>query len=64
MFQAFDYPQSMITMLISVLLGLSGTVGFVRSIRRGVGARATLPEWFLSAEVGFLIGAGTFSLLR
>lgn len=54
----------MITMLISVLLGLSGTVGFVRSIRRGVGARATLPEWFLSAEVGFLIGAGTFSLLR
>jgi hypothetical protein len=54
----------MITMLISVLLGVGGTVGFVRSIRREVGARATLIEWFLSAEIGFLIGAGTFSLLR
>ncbi len=54
----------MITLLIATVFGIACTVGFVRSIRREEGAKATVLEWFLSAEVGFLVGVGAFSLLR
>jgi hypothetical protein len=46
------------------ILGCATTIGFVRSIRREKGARATFMEWFLSAEVGFLVGVGVFALIR
>jgi hypothetical protein len=58
------YAYAMITMLIPAILGCASTYGFVRSIRREAGARATVMEWFLSAEVGFLVGAGAFALMR
>jgi hypothetical protein len=54
----------MILLTISTILGCASTVGFVRSIRRERGNRATFMEWFLSAEVGFLVGVGTLALLR
>ena len=54
----------MIVLLISVLSGVVITRGFVRSIRRDAGTRATPAEWFVSAEVGFLVGVCTYALLR
>lgn len=54
----------MILLSLVSVLGCAATVGFVRSIRRENGARATFMEWFLSAEVGFLVGVGAFALLR
>jgi hypothetical protein len=54
----------MITYLLSGILAALTTVGFVRSIRRERGARATLAEWFLSGEVGVLVGVFGIALLR
>jgi hypothetical protein len=54
----------MIAYLLSGILAALTTVGFVRSIRREQGARATLVEWFLSAEVGVLVGVFGVALLR
>jgi hypothetical protein len=54
----------MIAYLLSGTLAALTTVGFVRSIRREQGARATLVEWFLSSEVGLLVGIFGFALLR
>jgi hypothetical protein len=54
----------MIPYLIGLVLAAMTTVGFVRSIRREVGARATPVEWFLSAEVGILVGIFGLSLFR
>lgn len=54
----------MIVYLLSGILAALTTIGFVRSIRRERGARATLVEWFLSAEVGVLIGVFGIALLR
>jgi hypothetical protein len=54
----------MILLSLVSILGCATTVGFVRSIRRENGTRATIMEWFLSAEVGFLVGVGALALLR
>jgi hypothetical protein len=54
----------MITYLLSGILAVLTTVGFMRSIRRENGARATLAEWFLSGEVGVLVGVFGAALLR
>jgi hypothetical protein len=54
----------MIVYLFSAILAALTTVGFVRSIRREQGARTTPVEWFLSAEVGVLVGIFGIALLR
>jgi hypothetical protein len=54
----------MIKYVFSGILAALTTVGFVRSIRRERGARATLGEWFLSGEVGVLVGVFGIALLR
>jgi hypothetical protein len=54
----------MIAWICALFLGSVSTLGFVRSIRRDKGTRASIVEWFLSAEVGFLVGVGAFALLR
>jgi hypothetical protein len=54
----------MILLSTAIILGCASTVGFVHSIRRERGNRATFMEWFLSAEVGFLVSVGTIALLR
>jgi hypothetical protein len=46
------------------ILAILTTVGFVRSIRRERGARTTPVEWFLSAEVGVLVGIFGIALMR
>jgi hypothetical protein len=53
----------MMTYLTCGILAALTTVGFVRSIRRELGARATVVEWFLSTEVGILVGVFGFALL-
>jgi hypothetical protein len=54
----------MIAFACALLIGTASTVGFVRSIRREEGTRATVIEWVLSASVGILFGAGALALLR
>jgi hypothetical protein len=54
----------MIPLSFAIILGCTSTVGFVRSIRREEGTRATVIEWVLSAGVGVLVGAGALALLR
>ena len=57
------YAQAMTVLVLAIILGCVSTVSFLRSIRRERGERASLLEWFLSAEVGGLAGACAFALL-
>jgi hypothetical protein len=54
----------MIIYLLCGILAVLTTIGFMRSIRREQGARGTLAEWFLSAEMGLMVGIFGLALLR
>lgn len=54
----------MIPALFATFFGSMSLFGFVRSIRREEGARATMIEWFLSAAIGVLVAVSTYSVLK
>ncbi len=54
----------MILIPLVVLMGFSSTFGFVNSIVRKSGDKASFVEWFVSAGVGCLVAAATYSLLH
>jgi hypothetical protein len=52
------------SLVFAGIVSVASTRGFVRAIRRAPGARATLPEWIISALVGLLAGGMVVSVLR
>jgi hypothetical protein len=54
----------MIPALFATVFGSASVFGFVRSIKREEGTRATVIEWCLSAAIGLMVAAGTYSLLK
>jgi hypothetical protein len=52
------------SLVMSGVVALLGTRGFVASIRREPGVRPSSLEWVLSSGVGVLGGAMVFSVLR
>jgi hypothetical protein len=54
----------MVIIPFAVVIGCLATVGFVNSIVRKAGEKASFIEWFVSVGVGSCVAAATYSLLH